>query len=120
MLPLYFPEEQSVQGTFSERSLNLPATQAEQGGSPLALENPAMQRQSDSALDPVLTPVPELEGQAVQAAADAVTALKVPAAHTATLQPAPLKPESARQSASSSEPSALPLFDGQASQVSAV
>ena len=66
------------------------------------------------------TPVPELEGQAVQAADDAAVALKVPAAHAVTLPTTPVNPASARQSVRSSEPSALPLFGGQASQVSAV
>jgi hypothetical protein len=114
---LYFPDEQSVQGTVSERSLNFPARQAEQGGSPLVLENPAMQKQT---LAPGKLSVFGKMEHDVQVADDAAVALNEPAAHATTLPTTPVNPALARQSVSSSEPSALPLFGGQASQVSAV
>ena len=63
---------------------------------------PASARQSVRATLPVPLPVPELDGQSVQAASLFADALYVPAAHADTLLPLPLNPASARQSAKAS------------------
>ena len=58
--------------------------------------------------------------QPVHAADDRASLLYVPASHTVTDDPLPVKPASARQSDRLDEPAALLLLDGQASQLSYV
>ena len=82
--------------------------------------NPASARQSPTASDPVVLPVPELEGQAVQATVEAGVTLNMPAAQAATLEPAPVCPASAKQSTSASDPDGLLLLGGHPVQVSDV
>ena len=56
----------------------------------------------------------------MHAADDRASLLYVPASHTVTDDPLPVKPASARQSDRLDEPAALLLLDGQASQLSYV
>ena len=102
----------------AEKVLYVPTVQAETA--PPVPVKPASARQSPTASDPVALPVPELEGQVVQATAEAEAALKVCTEQAATLLPAPVNPASARQSVSSSEPVELPVVEllGQLSQAS--
>ena len=58
--------------------------------------------------------------QSVHAAADDVTALNLPAAQAATLEPEPVKPASALQSPSATDAAALPELSGHDVQVSDV
>ena len=102
----------------AEEVLYVPTEHAETA--PPAPVKPASARQSPTASDPVALPVPEWEGQAVQARAEAGVALNVCAEHAATLPPVPVNPASARQSVSSSEPIELPVVEllGQLSHAS--
>ena len=70
---------------------------------------PASALQSVRATLPVLLPVPELEGQSVQAASLFADTLYVPAAQADTLLPLPLNPASARQSDSALLPVLVPV-----------
>ena len=70
---------------------------------------PASARQSVRATLPVPLPVPELEGQSVQAASLFADALYVPAAHADTLLLLPLYPASAKQSDSALLPVLVPV-----------
>ena len=83
VLALYFPPTQSLHAAADDAvALNVPAAQA------ATLEPdpvyPAAATQTVMAVEPVAAPVPELVGQAVQATADAVVALKVSAAQGVT------------------------------------
>ena len=116
---LYLEAAQRVHPTDdAEEVLYVPTVQAETA--PPAPVKPASARQSPTASDPVALPVPELEGQAVQATAEAEVALNVCTEQAATLLPAPVNPASARQSVSSSEPVVLPVVEllGQLPQAS--
>ena len=70
---------------------------------------PASARQSVTATLPVPLPVPELEGQSVQAASLFADALYVPAAHADTLLLLPLYPASAKQSDAALLPVLVPV-----------
>jgi len=76
---------------------------------------PASARQSVEASLPVLPPVPELEGQLVQASALCADVLNVPAPQAETCAPLPVNPASARQSDSAPLPVTVPVpeLDGQ-------
>ena len=69
--------------------------------------------QSLAAVDPVLSPVPELSGHCVHTSGPAIP-LKVSAAHLVTATPEPVWPAAARQSSSASEAAGLPELAGQA------
>ena len=70
---------------------------------------PASALQSDRASLPVLLPVPELDGQLVQASALCADVLYVPAPQADTCAPLPVNPASARQSDSASLPVLEPV-----------
>ena len=70
---------------------------------------PASARQSVRATLAVPLPVPELEGQSVQAASLFADALYVPAGHADTLLLLPLYPASARQSDAALLPVLVPV-----------
>ena len=90
----------SQAATLFAKALYVPAEHAATSA-PLPVY-PASARQSARASLPVPLPVPELDGQSVQAASLFADALYVPAAHADTLLPLPLNPASARQSAKAS------------------
>ena len=83
---------------------------------PVGIKKPASAMQSVIVVDPVSEPVPELEGQAVHAAADAATSLYIPELHAATALPLPVYPAFARQLFSSPEDAGLLLLEGQSRQ----
>ena len=88
---------------------------------PVGMKNPASAMQSVIVVEAVFEPVPELEGQAVHAAADAAFSLYVPEAHAATELPLPVYPAFARQSFNAEEPvpEPVPELEGQSMHAAA-
>ena len=128
VLALNLPASQSVHAAaIDATALNLPAPQAAMV-EPEPVK-PASAMQSPSATDAAA--LPELSGhdvqvsdvcavsalylpltQSVHAAAEDVTALNLPAAQAATLEPEPVKPASALQSPSATDAALLPELSG--------
>ena len=86
-----------------------------------SLVYPALALQSVAAVEPVAEPVPELEGQPVQATADVIVSLYLPEVHAATELPLPVYPAPALQSITVVEPVPEPVseLEGQSVQATA-
>ena len=93
-------------------ALNVPAGQADTLPPPPVY--PASALQSVKAALAVFVPVPELDGQASQAALDIANDLYVPDKHGDTLVPLPVYPASARQALTAAECAGLCECAGQA------